>query len=113
MPYIKKQDREPLDPLIDELAEKIVERAKLAGEDAAFAGLLNYSCTRLLLMIIKLQFGKMRYWIIALATGVFKNASDEFYRRAGVPYEDVQILKNGDVELYGEFQEILELQDKK
>lgn len=45
----------------------------------------------------------MRYWIIATVTGVFKNIADEFYRRLGVPYEDKQIAKNGDVDLYEEF----------
>ncbi|MFA6526570.1 MAG: hypothetical protein WCT26_04130 [Candidatus Buchananbacteria bacterium] len=113
MPYIKQKDREPLDPLIDELAESIVERIRISGEETAFAGLLNYTFTRLLLKVIKLQFGKMRYWIIDAATGAFKNASDEFYRRIGVPYENAQIRKNGDVNLYEEFQEIMELQDKK
>jgi hypothetical protein len=103
MPYIAQKDREKLDPLIDQLAEQIVKEAKEYGYDGAFAGLLNYTCTRLALKIVKLQFGKMRYWIVASVTGVFKNIGDEFYRRTGVPYEDKQIIKNGDVDLYKEF----------
>jgi len=103
MPYIAKEDRVPLDPLIDRLAEAIVERAEQAGPEAAFAGLLNYSVTRLALKIIMLEFGKMRYWIIATVTGALKNVSDEFYRRVGIPYEDAQIEKSGDVDLYQEF----------
>ena len=103
MPYIKKEDRVPLDPLIDELAQKIVERADLAGNEAAFAGVLNYTCTRLAMKVIKLKFGQIRYWVVATTTGVFKNIADEFYRRMGVPYEDIQIAKSGDVDLYEEF----------
>lgn len=103
MPYIKQEDRAPLDPLIDKLAEEIVLRAKDAGNDAAYAGLLNYTCTRLALKIIKLQFGKVRYWLVATTVGVFHNIADEFYRRLAVPYEDLQIRKNGDVDLYEDF----------
>ena len=56
------------------------------------------------LKLIKVRFGKIRYWIIAATTGVFKNIADEFYRRTGVPYENQQIAKNGDVDLYQEFE---------
>ncbi|MCI2429715.1 hypothetical protein LM602_00035 [Candidatus Acetothermia bacterium] len=107
MPYIAPQDRRPLDPLIDQLAEQIVRQAKAQGYDAAFAGLLNYVCTRLALKVIKLQFGALRYWILATTTGVFKNIADEFYRRLGAPYEVKQIAKNGDVDLYAEFEQTL------
>ena len=103
MPYIAPKDRTSLDPLIDQLAERIVEEAKAQKYDGAFAGLLNYTCTRLALKVIRLQFGAMRYWIIASVTGVFHNIADEFYRRLGVPYEDKQIAKSGDVDLYKEF----------
>jgi hypothetical protein len=108
MPYIIEEDREELDPLIDELALKIVERAKKHGYDGAFAGILNYVSTRLALKIVRLQFGKMRYWIIAIITGTFKNVADEFYRRLAAPYEDKQIAKNGDVDLYQEYEEEIE-----
>lgn len=101
MPYIPKQDREKLDPLIDRLAEQIVSQSK--ENDFDFAGLLNYSFTRITLKVIKLRFGKMRYWLIAITTGVFKNIADEFYRRLATPYENKQIEKNGDVDLYEEF----------
>lgn len=105
MPYIAPKDRVKLDPLIDELAGRIATEAKGRKHDAAFAGLLNYACTRLALKILRLQSGKMRYWMIALVTGVFKNISDEFYRRLAVPYEDRQIAESGDVDLYKEYSE--------
>jgi hypothetical protein len=102
MPYIAPQDRRPLDPLIDQLAQQIVAQAKAQNHDAAFAGLLNYACTRLALKVIKLQFGGLRYWLIAMVTGIFHNIADEFYRRLGAPYEEKQIAKNGDLDLYQE-----------
>lgn len=102
MPYIAPKNRKNLDAHIDALAEAIVGEAKQEKNEAAFAGLLNYSVTRLALKIIKLQFGKVRYWIVATMTGTFKNIADEFYRRLAAPYEDKQIKINGDVDLYEE-----------
>lgn len=103
MPYIAPQDRPSLDRLIDQLAQQIVTQAQAQQYDAAFAGLLNYACTRLALKVIRLQCGTLRYWLIATVTGVFHNIADEFYRRLGAPYEDQQISKNSDVDLYAEF----------
>ena len=102
MPYIAG-DRKELDVLIDRLAEAMVRRAEAQGGDGAFAGLLNYACTRLALKVVRLQFGAMRYWLIAILTGTFKNIADEFYRRVAVPYEGKQMIKNGDVDLYEEY----------
>jgi len=93
MPYIKQEDRPELDTEIDALAGKITAVSKKYGYDGAFAGLLNYSVTRLALKINPAR----RYWTIALLTGVFKNIADEFYRKYGVPYEEEQIKNNGDV----------------
>jgi hypothetical protein len=45
----------------------------------------------------------MRYWLIALITGVFKNIGDEFYRRVAAPYENAQMAQSGDVDLYAEY----------
>ena len=92
MPYIAQKDRDRLDDCIAALAVRIKEIAAEYKYDGAFAGLLNYSCTRLALHLIPAR----RYWAIALVTGVFKNIGDEFYRRYGVPYENEQITKNGD-----------------
>ena len=105
MPYIAPQHRQELDALIDELAGRLIQEADKMNYDAAFAGLLNYTCTCLALKIVQRRFGRLRYWLIALITGTFKNMADEFYRRLGVPYEDQQILLNGDVDLYAQFSE--------
>lgn len=103
MPYIKAEHRKELDDSINELAEKIAGIARQEEADAAFAGLLNYACTRLALQVVKLRFGQTKYWLIATVSGVFGNISDEFYRRFASPYEDKQIHANGDVDLYAEF----------
>jgi hypothetical protein len=103
MPYIAPQHRQELDPLIAALAQRLVQEAgKMPGE-AAFAGLLNYTCTCLALKIVQMRFGRLRYWLLALLTGTFKNIADEIYRRLGGPYEDQQIVVNGDVDLYAQF----------
>ena len=104
MPYISQKHRQTLVPLKDKLALQIVQEAKDVGYDGAFAGLLNYTCTRLALKVVRQQFGAMRYWIIAILTGTFKNIADEFYRRIGVPYENRQIETSGDVDLYREYE---------
>jgi hypothetical protein len=104
MPYISQEHRRTLDPLIEQLALQIVQESKVLGYDASFAGLLNYACTRLALNIVRQQFGAMRYWIIAILTGTFKNIADEFYRRIAVPYENRQIEKSGDVDLFREYE---------
>lgn len=93
MPYIAQKDRPELDAHIDALAEAIKKSAASYGYDGAFAGLMNYSCTRLALKVIPAR----RYWTIALISGVFKNVGEEFYRRYAAPYEDEQIKKSGDV----------------
>ena len=103
MPYIPAEQRKTCDGLIDELAGQIVRLAQESGADGAFAGLLNYACTRLALQVVRRRFGKMRYWLIAILSGTFKNISDEFYRRLGAPYEDRQLAKSGDVDLYAEY----------
>jgi Domain of unknown function (DUF6899) len=104
MPYIAPEHRQELDALIDQLAGRIVQEADKLDQEAAFAGLLNYTCTRLALKIVRLRFGRLRYWLIALVTGTFKNIADEFYRRIAHPYENQQMEKSGDVDLYREYE---------
>ncbi len=105
MPYIKSPHRKELDILIDQLAEGIISQAGQSDDPAAFAGLLNYACTRLALQTVRRQFGPMRYWLIAMITGIFKNIADEFYRRVAAAYEEKQLAQNGDVDLFQEYLE--------
>ncbi|HEY5648563.1 MAG TPA: hypothetical protein VIU33_03625, partial [Nitrospiria bacterium] len=92
-----------LDPLIDQLAEQIAAESKAQESETAYAGALNYTCTRLALKVIRLRFGGLRYGVIATVTGVFKNIADEFYRRLAVPYEEKKKAESGDVDLYQDF----------
>jgi hypothetical protein len=103
MPYIAAPQRTELDGSIDQLAEGIVRLAQEQQGDGAVAGLLNYACTRLALKVVRQRFGPMRYWLIALITGTFMNIANEFYRRIGEPYENRQMARNGDVDLYQEY----------
>ncbi len=103
MPYIPAEQRTACDGLIDELAGQIVRLAQESGSDGAFAGLLNYACTRLALQVVRRRFGGLRYWLIAILSGTFKNIADEFYRRLAAPYEDRQKDLSGDVDLFAEY----------
>ncbi|MEW6387064.1 MAG: hypothetical protein AB1491_06060 [Thermodesulfobacteriota bacterium] len=103
MPYILPKHRKNLDGLIDQLADAIISEGAEYADTGAFAGLLNYTCTCLALKVVRRRCGPMRYWLIAILTGVFKNIADEFYRRVAAPYENRQMLKNGDVALYQEY----------
>jgi hypothetical protein len=53
MPYISQKHRHTLIPLIDKPAWQIVQEAKDVGYDGAFVGLLNYTCTRLALKVVR------------------------------------------------------------
>jgi hypothetical protein len=108
MPYIAPELRRQLDPLIDALADRLAAQAEAAGYDGAFTGLVNYACTRLALGVVRRRCGGLRYWLIAALTGVFHNMAAEFYRRLAAPYEDRQMAKSGDVDLFQEFIEEIE-----
>ena len=49
MPYIKAPIRQEIDVFIDRLASGIIAQAQQSKDPGAFAGLLNYACTRLAL----------------------------------------------------------------
>lgn len=100
MPYIEDMYRQKFDPLIDQLAKEIV--SETAEDKLAFAGFLNYVCTRTILKVIKLRFGKIQYWVLAIITGVLINIILEIYRRVGIPYEEDKIKENGDVDMFKE-----------
>jgi hypothetical protein len=110
MPYIAPELRQEIDPLIDALADRLAAQAEASGYDGAFTGLINYTCTRLALGVVRRRFGGLRYWLIAALTGVFHNMASEFYRRLAVPYEDRQMALSGDVDLFQEFLEEIEKQ---
>lgn len=90
MPYISPLHRHELDTHIENLAQAI---KGLCKEKTDFAGLLNYSCTRLITLVLP----ELKYWSVALVVGICNNIADEFYRRVGTHYEDTKISENGDV----------------
>jgi Domain of unknown function (DUF6899) len=93
MPYVPTEARQRLDPHVEQLANAINALADEQEHESAFAGYLNYACTRLLLKVTP----GPRYWSIATAVGVMKTVADEFYRRVGVPYEERMRAEHGDV----------------
>lgn len=87
MPYIKKNDRPPIDsllrPLIDHLKSLPVE---------AQDGALNYAVTKTLK-----ELYLPKYFNYNRAMGVLSSIQAEWYRRDVGPYEDKKIQENGDV----------------
>ena len=90
MPYITQDRRIYLDPEIDILQDKLEMQDNEAGD-------LNYTLSRL----VAHQFRKKpKYVKICLVIGTLMCVALEFYRRAGGPYEDRAIKKNGDIKEY-------------
>lgn len=91
MPYIRKEDRERLDGVVDLVVEKFLENSM-----ADSLGDLNYVVSRIVASCI----GEPSYSKIAMATGVLENVKQELYRRMATPYEEKKILENGDIYEY-------------
>ena len=85
MPYIHHYKRDEMDGNIESLNISI----KSAGD-------LNYAITKLLHGFI--ETNGERYESYNSAIGVLDCASKEFYRRKIVPYEELKIKENGDIE---------------
>ena len=88
MPYIKKDQRSPIDRLVDPL---IAHLKSLPIEDQD--GSLNYAVTK----IIKNLYPK-KYFHLNRVLGVLTAVTQEFYRVLVGPYEDTKIEENGEVE---------------
>lgn len=97
-----EDDRQILQPLAKSLADGIAKVSKKYGYEAAFAGELNFSLTRLVQEIPRslIQSGQikeeLRYWIQPLIYGVLLDVALEHKRRVNVSYEAAQIVKSGD-----------------
>jgi len=87
MPYIKQEEREKWDKIIEEISKlaKDIPEDKIDGE-------LNYLITSVLLKVYKES-----YFNYNKAIGMLECAKQEFYRRKVAPYEDKKIKENGDV----------------
>lgn len=90
MPYIKQEDRD------DILVEVPMLGWVLDFQSIDCAGELNYAFTLLAKRYLKKK--GLNYQHINDVLGAFIGAKDEFERRVVIPYEDVKIADNGDVE---------------
>ena len=91
MPYIEKEKRDRLDPLIY-LLTRTLKADYPAGRD--LAGPLNYVITRLLIDTLPDAQFYSRY---ALYMGIIETIKLEMYRRLIAPYEGKKAEENGDV----------------
>ncbi len=91
MPYIEKKYREEVDELIDNLVKKIKEISQ--NDHIVWPGIINYTITKLIVKFIE----DIRYWKIAMITGILENVKQEFYRRVASQYEDKKKEQEGDV----------------
>ncbi len=87
MPYIPREERIELDPLIDALISKL-RNAPLERMD----GRLNYVISRLVNGLYQPS-----YFQYNRAVGVLTSVLMEFYRRRVAPYEDRKIEEHGDI----------------
>lgn len=87
MPYIKPDQRPPLDEVV-----RALPRIGSPGE-------LNYLLTRILIKYIKDKnvIGEVTYTNCNEAVGVLGCVGLELYRRVVAPYEDEKIIENGDL----------------
>lgn len=85
MPYINPNRRQQLDPLLNELGSRV----KNVGE-------LNYAICRLGVLLMK-QLPHGGYASLSAVRGAMIDASDEFWRRLGIPYEELKRAENGDI----------------
>ena len=87
MPYIKPDNRNKYEKILEELVKilKILPPEEIDGE-------LNYVVTKILKEIYPL-----RYFHINKAVGVLECIKLEYYRRVAAPYEDSKIKESGDV----------------
>jgi len=112
MPYIKEENRIPLDDCIDHMIICFKNSAFRASFDPnktnylnqdmsnedflAIVGDINYVFSR----VLSGTMGDVSYSKIAMITGVLENIKQEFYRRVAEPYEDKKITENGDIKEY-------------
>ena len=97
MPYITQDKRRQLDAHIDALHRALVGM-RLDDESTNTEGNLNYTITRLLMLVYG-QSGDTRYANINDAVGMLECCKQEFYRKVASIYEDQKLYENGEVEV--------------
>ena len=91
MPYINRERRAALDPIIDGLTKRLnhLPTPPTRGD-------LNYCVTRLVVEVLN----KDSYHSLSDCVSALRDAADEIQRRLLGPYEDTEIEKNGDLECF-------------
>lgn len=84
MPYIDNEQREKIDPLVEQLRDVL-----------GSMGDLNYTITRLCDAYLSTEEG-IRYSRLNDLVGALECAKLELYRRVAAPYEDLKAQENGD-----------------
>ena len=87
MPYVKKERRGAIKPLVDALGAEVMDSP----------GDLNYAICRLVWYIVMNAPERLSYALINALIGALECAKLEIYRRVVVPYEDKKVMENGDV----------------
>lgn len=97
MPYITQDKRRQLDSHIDDLHRALIGM-RLDDESTNTEGNLNYTITRLLMLVYG-QSDETRYANINDAIGMLECCKLEFYRKVAEPYEDQKEFENGVVDI--------------
>ena len=94
MPYIKKEQREELEPELGALIQKIMNMPEFQSNGRA--GILNYVITNILDSCFS-PLSDAKYKDYNEAIGMLECCKLEFYRKAAAPYEDMKEKQNGKV----------------
>jgi len=90
MPYIDPSNR----TIYDENIQKLAENLKAITKSGKECGELNYIITSLIKQVYKDRYC---YSVHNEIVGMLECCKQEWYRRFSAPYEDLAILRNGDV----------------
>lgn len=98
-------DTSELDELIDNLTREIISISAQDPQNIAFVELCNYSLTtigpRLMMEVYKKDFNRELVQFLAF---FWTKVAEDFYEETAAPYEDKQILVNGDCGVFAEME---------
>ncbi len=99
MPYIDDRERKKLTPLIEALANEIVNISETV--DGYYGGRINFTIHKLIQQIHKTLCERenctLTYSDYNEVIGALEAAKLEYYRKVVVPYEEKKIKENGDL----------------
>lgn len=94
MPYIKPEDRQQFEWVIQRAVNKLLKTKKKSNELKLSVGELNYLISSIVWRVFD---ANPSYTIGNNLIGVLECVKQEFYRRKLAPYEDLKIRENGDI----------------